>query len=95
MAGRGPQSFKKRQKEQQRKEKQQEKLAKSRERQQSHATGIPFWGEKTAKLLGRVRLFPKRSVPPNSLCVNGGDCEFRVHPVFARTTASGSTFFSQ
>jgi hypothetical protein len=32
MAGRGPQSFKKRQKEQQRKEKQQEKLAKRIER---------------------------------------------------------------
>jgi hypothetical protein len=32
MAGRGPQSFKKRQKEQQRKEKQQEKLAKRAER---------------------------------------------------------------
>jgi hypothetical protein len=32
MAGRGPQSFKKRQKEQQRKEKQQEKLAKRLER---------------------------------------------------------------
>lgn len=32
MAGRGPQSFKKRQKEQQRKEKQQEKLAKRMER---------------------------------------------------------------
>lgn len=41
MAGRGPQSFKKRQKEQQRKEKQQEKLAKRRERQQSHASGEP------------------------------------------------------
>ena len=37
MAGRGPQSFKKRQKEQQRKEKQQEKLAKRRERQQNQA----------------------------------------------------------
>jgi hypothetical protein len=33
MAGRGPQSFKKRQKEQQRKEKQQEKLAKKVERE--------------------------------------------------------------
>jgi hypothetical protein len=32
MAGRGPQSFKKRQKEQQRKEKQQEKIAKRMER---------------------------------------------------------------
>lgn len=34
MAGRGPQTFKKRQKEQQRKEKQQEKLAKRLERKQ-------------------------------------------------------------
>ncbi len=34
MAGRGPQTFKKRQKEQQRKEKQQEKLAKRLERRQ-------------------------------------------------------------
>jgi hypothetical protein len=34
MAGRGPQSFKKRQKEQQRKEKQQEKLAKRLQRKQ-------------------------------------------------------------
>lgn len=34
MGGRGPQSFKKRQKEQQRKEKQQEKLAKKIERKQ-------------------------------------------------------------
>ena len=35
MAGRGPQSFKKRQKEQQRKEKQQEKLAKKVERKRN------------------------------------------------------------
>lgn len=35
MAGRGPQSFKKRQKEQQRKEKQQEKLAKKVDRKRS------------------------------------------------------------
>ena len=35
MAGRGPQSFKKRQKEQQRKEKQQEKLAKRMERKRN------------------------------------------------------------
>jgi hypothetical protein len=42
MAGRGPQSFKKRQKEQQRKEKQQEKLAKRLERRrQSQAGGAP------------------------------------------------------
>jgi hypothetical protein len=42
MAGRGPQSFKKRQKEQQRKEKQQEKLAKKLERRrQQPSTGEP------------------------------------------------------
>jgi hypothetical protein len=35
MAGRGPQSFKKRQKEQQRREKQQEKIAKRLERKRS------------------------------------------------------------
>jgi hypothetical protein len=45
MAGRGPQSFKKRQKEQQRKEKQQEKLAKRRERQQGHASAEPVLGQ--------------------------------------------------
>jgi hypothetical protein len=45
MAGRGPQSFKKRQKEQQRKEKQQEKLAKRRERQQSQASAEPVLGQ--------------------------------------------------
>jgi hypothetical protein len=44
MAGRGPQSFKKRQKEQQRKEKQLEKLAKRRERQQSSASAEPAVG---------------------------------------------------
>jgi hypothetical protein len=38
MAGRGPQSFKKRQKEQQRKEKQQEKLAKRIERRNAPPT---------------------------------------------------------
>jgi hypothetical protein len=38
MAGRGPQSYKKRQKEQQRKEKQQEKLAKKLERKQQPAS---------------------------------------------------------
>jgi hypothetical protein len=37
MAGRGPQSFKKRQKEQQRKEKQQEKLAKRLERRNTRS----------------------------------------------------------
>lgn len=40
MAGRGPQSFKKRQKEQQRKEKQQEKLAKKLARKQQ-SSGLP------------------------------------------------------
>jgi hypothetical protein len=40
MAGRGPQSFKKRQKEQQRKEKQQEKLAKRLQRAANRAAGI-------------------------------------------------------
>ena len=39
MAGRGPQSFKKRQKEQQRKEKQQEKFAKRLERKRQAAAG--------------------------------------------------------
>jgi hypothetical protein len=39
MAGRGPQSFKKRQKEQQRKEKQQEKLARKLERRRQIAAG--------------------------------------------------------
>ena len=38
MAGRGPQSFKKRQKEQQRKEKQQEKIAKRLERKRNPQT---------------------------------------------------------
>jgi hypothetical protein len=38
MAGRGPQSFKKRQKEQQRKERQQEKLAKRLQRKQEPRT---------------------------------------------------------
>ena len=40
MAGRGPQSFKKRQKEQQRKEKQQEKAAKRAERKRQAQLGI-------------------------------------------------------
>lgn len=40
MAGRGPQTFKKRQKEQQRKEKQQEKLARRIQRKQDEANGI-------------------------------------------------------
>ena len=39
MAGRGPQTFLKRQKEQQRKEKQQEKIAKRLERNQAKARG--------------------------------------------------------
>ena len=39
MAGRGPQSFKKRQKEQQRKEKQQEKLARKLERRRQVQSG--------------------------------------------------------
>jgi hypothetical protein len=40
MAGRGPQSFKKRQKEQQRKERQQEKAAKRLQRAANRAAGI-------------------------------------------------------
>lgn len=40
MAGRGPQTFKKRQKEQQRKEKQQEKLARRLQRKQDEVNGI-------------------------------------------------------
>jgi hypothetical protein len=40
MAGRGPQTFKKRQKEQQRKEKQQEKLERRIQRKQDKASGI-------------------------------------------------------
>ena len=40
MAGRGPQTFKKRQKEQQRKEKQQEKLARRVQRKLDEANGI-------------------------------------------------------
>jgi hypothetical protein len=40
MAGRGPQTFKKRQKEQQRKEKQQEKMAKRLQRAANRAAGI-------------------------------------------------------
>lgn len=41
MAGRGPQTFKKRQKEQQRKERQQEKMAKRLERKEAHRLGLP------------------------------------------------------
>ena len=41
MAGRGPQSFQKRQKEQQRKEKQQEKLAKKLERRRQAESPAP------------------------------------------------------
>ena len=42
MAGRGPQTFKKRQKEQQRKEKQQAKLEKKLQRKQSGESGMPL-----------------------------------------------------
>ncbi len=41
MAGRGPQTFKKRQKEQQRKERQEEKLAKRLQRKQESTSGAP------------------------------------------------------
>lgn len=40
MAGRGPQTFKKRQKEQQRKERQQEKMAKRLERKEAQRLGL-------------------------------------------------------
>jgi hypothetical protein len=40
MAGRGPQTFKKRQKEQQRKEKQQEKMARRLQRKQDQVNGV-------------------------------------------------------
>jgi len=40
MAGRGPQTFKKRQKEQQRKEKREEKMAKRLQRKQEKAAGV-------------------------------------------------------
>jgi hypothetical protein len=40
MAGRGPQTFKKRQKEQQRKERQQEKMAKRLQRKEAHRLGL-------------------------------------------------------
>ena len=40
MPGRGPQTFKKRQKEQQRKERQQEKMAKRLQRKEAHRLGI-------------------------------------------------------
>ncbi len=40
MAGRGPQTFKKRQKEQQRKERQQEKIAKRLQRKEAHRLGL-------------------------------------------------------
>lgn len=42
MAGRGPQTFKKRQKEQQRKEKQQLKLEKKMQRKQADESGMPL-----------------------------------------------------
>jgi hypothetical protein len=45
MSGRGPQSFKKRQKEQQRKEKQQEKLARRLERKRLKLNPTPEGGE--------------------------------------------------
>ena len=45
MAGRGPQTFKKRQKEQQRKEKQAEKLQKRQMRKQNKEAGIAPAGE--------------------------------------------------
>lgn len=50
MAGRGSQTFKKRQKERQRKEKQEEKLARrlERKRQGSHPPGIALLPEPTA-----------------------------------------------
>ena len=41
MPGRGPQTFKKRQKEQQRKERQQEKMAKRMQRKEAHRLGLP------------------------------------------------------
>lgn len=40
MSGRGPQTFKKRQKEQQRKERQQEKMAKRLQRKEAHRLGL-------------------------------------------------------
>jgi hypothetical protein len=40
MPGRGPQTFKKRQKEQQRKERQQEKMAKRMQRKEDHRLGL-------------------------------------------------------
>src|SRR6516162_9565611 len=79
MAGRGPQSFKKRQKEQQRKEKQQEKLAKRRERQQSQASAEFVLWQEDGEALRAGQTLSETSVPPNSLCVNGGDRESRVH----------------
>lgn len=41
MAGRGPQTFKKRQKEQQRKERQMEKMAKRLQRKEAQRLGLP------------------------------------------------------
>lgn len=41
MPGRGPQTFKKRQKEQQRRERQQEKMAKRMQRKEAHRLGLP------------------------------------------------------
>lgn len=52
MAGRGPQSFKKRQKEQQRKEKQQEKLAKRMERRLHPAGPEESESEPEPEILG-------------------------------------------
>jgi hypothetical protein len=48
MAGRGPQTFKKRQKEQQRKEKREEKMAKRLQRKQDKAAGVD--GDDTSEL---------------------------------------------
>ncbi|MBV9265720.1 MAG: hypothetical protein JO061_06095 [Acidobacteriaceae bacterium] len=53
MAGRGPQTFKKRQKEQQRKEKQQEKLAKRLARKDESARSAGADEETTAVLTGQ------------------------------------------
>lgn len=50
MAGRGPQTFKKRQKEQQRKERQQEKMAKRLERKEAHRLGLPSENNQIAPL---------------------------------------------
>jgi hypothetical protein len=64
MAGRGPQSFKKRQKEQQRKEKQQEKLAKRIERRNLPPdSGDP---DPDYNPLDELRIDDQISVPPES-----------------------------